>query len=584
MLSGTLAFLIAQAVPQSSRFEWVAPLGLPPVKIHADLAKHGIAQSTATRQGLQARILWVDATANLGRYNSEEKVSEICAKAKEVGFNTIAFDVKPIVGYTVYPSKLTEQITRWRNETLEPGYDPLKHFVTYAHKNDLQLLVAMNAFSEGHSYSKRDSNQDPNPFFKPGWGYDHPELQTVRYVAKPTFRGLEVFPSMNPAKWDTPCAVFSRVPSAEDIEAYVFVDNKDIVVGVSATKPEMIPGAALYCGRGEGASALLSLSEGDRFVLGSRAEYVRIGEDQNQIPLMMNPHLEANQKRALDFINEVASHYEVDGFLYDDRLRFGGLDSDFSESTRAEFENRIGGKINWPNDIYRVTYSPSLTPGIRPGKFYDDWLTFRSETMRKWVQLASAAFKSHRPNGIFGVYAGSWYGDYQKYGNNYASSELNAGFPFLTHAYKQTGFAGDIDLLITGCYYPFGTVFEAIQRNSAPGRTVEAAGILSNRVVRDSAWTVAGIQLANFWDDPEKVEPALHAAVATTQGVMVFDLSHRIEEFWPVFARAFRTPAQAPYANNSILKQVREQRRLFTTKGFVDPPFPMFEGAPGTGF
>src|SRR5690606_2754448 len=126
-------------------------------------------------------------------------------------------------------------------------------------------------------------------------------------------------------------------------------------------------------------------------------------------------------------------------------------------------------------------------------------------------------------------------GDYPRYGSNYASPDINAGFPFLTHTYRQTGFANELDLLITGCYYPYGTVTEAIERGAPPGRTVEAGGIISNRVARSMSWTYAGIMIADYYDQPQRIESALQAAAATTQGVMVFDLSHNIDNFWPVF-------------------------------------------------
>ncbi|MFM9873244.1 MAG: alpha amylase family protein [Fimbriimonadaceae bacterium] len=589
---GTLAALcLAQNVTPSqisteSRFELAAPLVLPAVYIHHQLAKHGIAQSTAHRLDLQARILWVDATANLGRVNSEEKIAELCKKVAETGFNTIVFDIKPINGYTMYPSKLTDQITAWRKDTMPAGFDPLIHMVEEAHKNKLSLFVSLNAFSEGHSYGKRDFGKTDNQFFKPGWGYDHPELQTTRYIPIPTYNNITISPTLDANPDSHPLAIYTDPEKAPNNAIYITLDANGIVGEVTYTKPQNLNGLAMLTSSTvAGIDALQDLAPGNKITISSTPTFQPSGTAQNQIPLMMNPHNEVIQKRTYAFIDEVASNYKIDGLLYDDRLRFGGLDSDFSSSTRTLFEKAINQKVqNWPDDIYSYSYTPSLTPRLQPGRLYDAWLAFRSQTLTNWVIQARKHLKSKRPNALFGIYAGSWYGDYQKYGNNYASPDLNAGFPFITPGYKKTGFANQLDLLITGCYYPNGTVFEAIQTGSAPGRTVEAGGILTNRVARDQSWSVAGIMIADFFSNPEKIQPALQAATATTQGVMVFDLSHNIEDFWPTFAQAFKTKKLAPYQVPGLLDKVRAQRADFDKRGFKEPPFPIFEGAPGTGF
>ena len=53
----------------------------------------------------------LDATANLDRINTEEKITALVQKIKETGFNTLVLDVKPIVGVNhphdlkLYPEK-----------------------------------------------------------------------------------------------------------------------------------------------------------------------------------------------------------------------------------------------------------------------------------------------------------------------------------------------------------------------------------------------------------------------------------------------------------------------------------------------
>lgn len=588
VLAATL--LLAQ---QATRFELAAPLPLPPVHTLHLMDKSGIAQSTANRLGLQARIMWIDATANLGEYNTEEKIAALCKRVADVGFNTLVFDVKPIDGYTVYPSKLTDQITFWRDAKLEQGFDPLKFMVAEAHKNGLVLLVSMNAFSEGHRYAKEEENKADKQFFKPGWGYDHPDLQTTRLVTYPALKTenhcYPIDPKLNPATWSTyaELGLYQKVPTA-DLKAFATLDSNGKVLAVSQTKPDKLEGQFILASKEKGTPGLLSLTPGQTISLCDFDAYVRIGEDQNQIPLMMNPHLKANQDRALAFVQEVTSNYAVDGLLYDDRLRFGGLDTDFSNSTLGQFKQLIKkDELDVRTDIYRPVYTLSASgfqTGLRPGLYFDDWLAFRARTMANFVKKVRQTVKKNRPNALFGIYAGSWYGDYPQYGSNYASSSLSAGFPFLTHVYQQTGFASSLDLLVTGAYYKDATVWDSYLRSTPSGRTVEAAGLISNRVARDESWTVAGIQLSNFWDDPAQVQGALQAAAATTQGVMVFDYSHKFDLFEPILKKAFSKPAEAPYQIPGLLQKVRTQRADFDAKRFPSAPFPLFEGAPGTGF
>ncbi|MCV6900852.1 hypothetical protein OE165_27860, partial [Escherichia coli] len=83
--------------------------------------------------------------------------------------------------------------------------------------------------------------------------------------------------------------------------------------------------------------------------------------------------------------------------------------------------------------------------------------------------------------------------------------------------YKQTGWAGLADFVTTGCYYDLATIQEAAAQNVGIGETVEAAGQLSNRLVNDSTWVYAGLQLDKFKGRPDALRRSLQAAAATTQ-------------------------------------------------------------------
>ncbi len=578
--------------PPLSRFQAAAPCpALPWVTLDVLGDGYGVAQQTARSKNLQARILWIDGTANLDRINSASKIDSLVAKIKAVGFNTIVFDVKPIVGFTLYPSKLTEKLVSWRDgPSLPTDFDPLAAMLSAAKKNGLPLFVSMNAFSEGHRFTRT------------GPGYGKPEQQTVQYETHPSLKaawpstasfpvepepnpgvlspdGLHVFTSAWAAGPLRKGAVTVVLDSNGRVEARIYhADDK---------LPPLPAGGAILLATSTGKAGeflITNAPAGVKFTMESTPEFVRIENKHTQWPLMMNPHHPEVQARALAFVKEVATNYDIDGLVFDDRLRFGGLNTDFSDVTRAQFEKLVGARIEWPKDVFEFTYTMDLKRGIRPGKWYDAWMAWRAITVRNWVAAAGALVRSIRPNAQFGIYAGSWYGEYQQFGNNYAASDFTAGFPFMTREYQKTGFASELDFLITGCYYRTATIYDAMQHVVSTGKTVEAGGQLTNRAVRDRAWAYAGVKLDDYYGNLSGLEHAIQAACGSTQGVMVFDLSHRIDEFWSVFQRAFRFPALAPHTQKGLLADVRRKRAHLDALGVKEPPVFIREGAAGAGF
>lgn len=573
-----------------NRFERQAPLpGLPSVLLDAYGNGIGVAQTRARGASLQARILWIDATANLERVSSDEKVAALLRKVKEVGFTTIVYDVKPIVGFTTYPSQLTEKITEWRGQRLPIEFDPLASMVNYARRSGLELFVSLNAFSEGHRLTRT------------GPGYSKADQQTVQLEATPVLSlgagttELPVHEPPNPEELPTGAvAVFTDLnalaPFLDRTLAVLSSEGRSVYRRWSTLQKEPLP-----IGLPPGGSVLVAPTdielrlyefahEGNLMRFTPKYAFRPISENHTQWPLMMNPHDSRVQDRALAFAREVLARYPVQGIVFDDRLRFGGMNADFSPLARSQFERAVGKSLKWPDDVYEVTFTPDLRRGMRPGPHWDRWLSFRARTLRDWVRRARKTVQEARPGTLFGVYQGSWYGEYFKYGSNWASPRFEAGFDFLTEEYRKTGYADELDFVITGCYYRTPTIVEAMERQVRTGLTVEAAGQLSNRAVRDQAWTYAGIMLMDYEANPYGLARALQAAAASTQGIMVFDLSHGIDQFWGVFKQAFAAGARSPHMAPELLRQIRDIRRIKDQRGDKDPPVVIREGSAGTGF
>ena len=577
--------------PPVAALPYVPFKGIPAAPLDEASNGIGIAQQVTRARGAQARIIWVDATANLNRTNSQEKIATLVGLVKKAGFNTIVFDVKPIVGYTLYPSKFAPKLTTWLGgRTMPLEFDPLAAAVAQAHAQGVQIVASMNVFSEGH----RDVKYGP--------GYTHPEWQSTLYEP-----ALSV---MSSAQGASPYSLSDRADRAPrevgQLAVYTSVEGMKAQPGAlvslldaslrvvaqadGAALPALsltVPpgGSALVGGSAAGDWLRRYAPVGAQISLLTNSAFVPISaRPEQQVPLMMNPNNPEVQTRILNMVAEVVRGYAVDGVIFDDRMRYAGANADFSPITRVQFEAFLGHPIRWPDDVftYQVQY-PSLAKRIIPGPAYDSWLVFRTLTIRNWLASAVATVKAIRPTAQVSVYAGSWYPDYPTLGSNWAADDFSAGLRFLTPSYQKTGFAGLTDWITTGCYYPPGTISDAIAAGRPAGESVEAAGQFSNRAVNDQTFVYAGIALSNYNGHPELLARALQAAAASTQGVMVFDYSHNIDQFWPTFAAAFATPATPPQAVPGLLDDIRRQHAAHKASGLPDPPVVLYSGTPGTG-
>ncbi|HLK15457.1 MAG TPA: family 10 glycosylhydrolase [Fimbriimonadaceae bacterium] len=577
--------------PPHSRFTTATPLpGAPGITIDRLLTGGGIANSVARARGLQARILWIDGTANIDRINTDDKISTLVEKVKNAGFNTIIWDGKPISGQTLYPSNLAPRMTSWRTAQMPLGFDPLRVMSREAKKHGLLLYVSLNAFSEGHQ------------LLKVGPGYDKPAQQTVLYEPRVILRsvlGGSVFPcssELNTLPADaSQIGIFtdpSKLPKfpIDDTFAVSLAPRNRIVDGFEGKLagdhvPTIPKGGAVLIGRGLAADFLRKNGlPGRTLPYGAVPSLVPISKrPAREIPLMMNPNNPEVQSYELEIARELVTNYPIDGIVYDDRLRYAGIDGDFSPETEAAFESFVGRKVDWPEGVYKWSISTNMTKGVVPGPEWDAWLAFRAQTIRNYLSRVRHVLRLANPNAQLGVYSGSDYGSYYSVGSNWASSDLVAGYWALTAGYRPTGYARLLDFLITGAYYRTATVHEALAESAPIGACIEAAGATTNAAVRDATWCVSGISLIDFKDDPVGLMHALAAACASTQGVMVFDLSHNIEPMWPVFATAFTSHVKPPQSDPAALAWVRRQRLEVDAKNPHEPPVIIMDGYAGTG-
>ncbi len=599
-MSFAAAALISICLPQSQtpksaqqpfqvkpRFELLAPLStVPGVMIDSFSNGVGNAQQLARSYNLQGRILWIDGTANVERVNTETKIIELVKQIRDVGFNTIVYDVKPISGQVLYNSTIAPKLTEWRGQTLPAGFDPLAIMAREAKAANLWIYASLNAFSEGHK------------LFQTGPGFEKKDWQSVAYQAKPVVRiddgkGFDMCTQMNKLQFGMVSEFNSiaELPKSgpdgfaillgRDFRMLNKFDQMALTIGLSP----LPRGNVLLFGTGEAATFLReNYKLNGQVKFDTDPDYVSFSDPrEQQYPLMMNPNNLDVQRYEMSIAQEVAKNYPVDGIIYDDRLRYGGMNADFSELTRDLFEHHVQKKLTWPDDVFKFTLSRNLIRGIKPGPYYDAWMSWRAQVLHDYLVKVKHAVKEVKPTAQLGLYVGSWYGDYPALGDNYGSPSSNAGFWFLTPGYKKAATAPLLDFLISGCYYSTPTVYDAMSRGIGIGNSIEAAGTLTNRIVRDECWTYAGIDLYDFQDNPAALLNALQAACASTQGVMIFDLSHGIDAAWPVLYKAFNQRKRPPHASSQALINVRHSRALQDKSGKQDPPVVIAAGSAGTG-
>jgi hypothetical protein len=327
--------------PPKSRFELVDPVGgLAPILLDWSNDSIGLAQqATRGAQRYQARIMWVDATANIDRYNSEDKIVALVKGLKDVGFNTIVLDVKPISGQVIYKSKFAPKLTEWRGRQLPADFDPLTIFVREAKKDAITLCVSLNAFSEGHNLMKAG----------PGLTGDMAKWQTVLYETKVQVKSVAntVFPlSTEFNKLPTDPAFLgaftdlSKLPPASDTFFWVAVNRFGMIAqaesGAQVAKAKVPPAGSILVGQGAGADFLRSVGYlNAKLVFDTTPEFVPSGmRPDQQIPLMVNPLLPEVQDYEKSILKEILAGYDVDGIIYDDRLRYAGMNAD--KNTPAE--------------------------------------------------------------------------------------------------------------------------------------------------------------------------------------------------------------------------------------------------------
>lgn len=478
-----------------------------------------IAAAAIATQAFEARILWVDATANLNWTLEPAKVKEFCENAKSSGFNELIVDVKPINGKILFAGEAGERFQSIRNISVPQNYDLLQEFITAGHRSGLRITAGFNVFSEGHSYF-------------PGVGLAYQRREWQSRVAVPKYH-------------------------------LVLKDGKRIPLFLDA-KRQLNPGEAKLGAEGVPIPGTNLFAE---IALENAAPILRLDGQTQLAPLtegypemvavFVDPLAEGVRERIFSLVRRLAK-YDVDGIAFD-RMRFGGFYAGMGYAMREEFERRYGTVSFWPEDVFRANPIPGQ-PLLR-GPRFPEWMQFRAEVIQEFLRDIRKVIAEVNPKLPVGSYVGAGWETYYEVGVNYAQDVPANPYPWAYDEYGLAGYAGYLDYLMTGVFY---RVAMSVDPGVAPGRerfTVEGGSELMVKLAGESTLVYPALYGLDWEGNEEGLRSALRAARANGAGLMFFDASYIVKNnWWPIFKEEFagapETPAHAlpSYPRRTIKK------------------------------
>jgi hypothetical protein len=494
------------------------------------------------RMGLEGRVMWVDATANLSWLIDRAQIRQFVRKCREVGINCIVLDVKPISGHVLYNSQIAPKLTEWRGVQVPPDLDVLQVFLEEAHAIGLEVHANINVLSEGHkmfgvgpAYENRDWQMVAYSRRRTLVLPDGSRYDLNRFDTTPPPDGIAAY-RRNPAPPPPAGRTWAYAILTDDLRVQAVIDG--LFVARPLTPPE---NGWILVADGQAALSLERMSTlGVGLTLQTQPILQPIAEsDTEGIAVFVNPLHPEVRERLLNLIREIVQNYPIDGFVLD-RMRWANVYTDFSERTRAAFEAEYGRVANWPDDIVRPPTLPR--EGYQRGPRFAEWAEFRARVIRDLLRDIRRTIESIRPMPI-GAYVGSWYPIYFELGVNWGSDALARPYPFVSPEYRLTSYLYDMDYLMPGVYYPVPFMNEAPLYDGDEIRTVEG---MTRRVME---WTngdlfvYSGVYALDYRGDPAGFERAIRAARLNSHGVMIFDASHIVQwDWWETIRRGLGVP------------------------------------------
>lgn len=486
-----------------------------------------IALLATTPLVIQARILWVDMSANLPWTLDREKVAAFCENAARAGFNELVVDVKSINGKRLFGPLGDERLSEFRGFTIPEEYDLLNVFIEEGHKQGLRICAGLNVFSEGHSH-----------FPGVGMAYERPETQTV--VAVPYYElVLQDGSALEVASTGDPTPGVAIVSAAESA---MLVREANLRVLTVAEDSKRLADVGV---RG--------FRYGMRLLPQTKAL-------PNHVAIFVDPLAPSVMERMLSIVEQVA-RYPVDGIVFD-RMRYADLASGMGPAMRAEFERLYGRVSHWPESVLTANPVPGRPPIIGPR--FAEYMQFRAEIINRFLAQAVATAKRVNPRLTVGSYVGGGWETYYQVGVNYSTDEPIPPYTWALAEYGLAGYAGHLDYLMAGCFYPVAREVDATIQGRRERFTVEACARMMTHLSGESTLVYPALYGLDWEGNATGLREAIRACLREGAGIMVFDASYVIRNgWWDVFREEFADrPAVSPHALPNYERRTLSRRNV----------------------
>ncbi|MEG0788606.1 MAG: alpha amylase family protein [Alistipes sp.] len=264
---------------------------------------------------------------------------------------------------------------------------------------------------------------------------------------------------------------------------------------------------------------------------------------------MLNPANPEVQEYELAILREFATKYPtVDGIIFD-RVRFDNITSDFSLLSKELFEKYAGVSVrNFPDDILYWEQGADQKWNWKPGALFNKWVEWRASVIKNFVVKAHTQLKQANPKLLIGDYTGAWYPTYYYVGVNWASDQFDPSqdFDWATPEYKNTGYAEQLDIYMTGLYYTLVTKDEVDKANNLVGQRTEAGMVneqnywycieggaeWAKKITKGVVPVTGSIYVEQYEGNATQFSRAVAQALRDTDGLMIFDIDHIIKRDW----------------------------------------------------
>ena len=232
---------------------------------------------------------------------------------------------------------------------------------------------------------------------------------------------------------------------------------------------------------------------------------------------MLNPSLPEVQDFAVSVIEEIVRKYPGLKGIALDYCRWWSADYGFSEPTLSAFQTYSGKTVASNNDII------TSTGGIGP--LYKDWIEFRSMAVTNLITKIRAKVKATNPKIELHLWASADWASRYGVGQNWGSKNYHPlESSIYTANYNKTGFADQLDVFSLGAYT------ESIYIDDNPGSvwSVENFVTTYDKFTMGDCKVYGSFASYAYGSDATKVSDAVYLCLKNTDGLMVFEISHVI--------------------------------------------------------